>query len=159
MANIHHKADDAVLITTSDFTRSAYALAAEHDDPYLINGVGIAQMLANVLGADHTVSGEEILRTAGLTPQELAARAAVDLTRARSQADAEFCHCHSSVVQWVGFKGRDGVPALVCPYCKRVATPEEVHEAMIHGTFGQQTVPGLEPLREAVRRREQRRRR
>jgi len=43
---------------------------------------------------------------------------------------------------------------LLCPYCARIATPEEVHEAMIHGAVSfSEDVPGLELLRQAARRR------
>ena len=158
MAKLHHKADFAMYVTTSDFTRSALQLAAQHPDLQLINGVVIAEMLANVLGAPgkHVVDPAAALEVAGLTPASLVAK-----TRERfgaegtpdETADTE-CGCRRGDVIWAAHREPDGRPVLVCPQCKRFATAEEVHEAMIHGAINSsEAVPGLEPLRQAARQR------
>ena len=48
MAKLHHKADVAMYVTTSDYTRGALKLAAQHEDLMLVNGLALAQMLANL---------------------------------------------------------------------------------------------------------------
>ena len=48
MAKLHHKADVAMYVTTSDYTRGALKLAAQHEDLMLVNGLALAQTLANL---------------------------------------------------------------------------------------------------------------
>jgi restriction system protein len=158
MAKLHHKADTAMYVTTSDYTRSALELAADHDVK-LVNGVMLAEMLGNLLGAP----GKELLdprgalKGAGFKPETLAlvARQRLAAGSALREASGADCQCQTSDISWAGHRSSDGRPVLVCPYCARVATAEEVHEAMIHGAvaFSSEDVPGLEPLREAARRR------
>jgi len=161
MAKLHHNADLGMYVTTSDYTRSAYALAAQHPDIQLVNGLLLAEMLANVLGAP----GKEVLdprgalKEAGLTPESLAGK-----TRERLAARGELkelsgkeCQCQTNDITWAGHREPGGRLVVVCPYCARIASPEETHEAMIYGAvaFSDQ-VPGLEPLRATARRRAER---
>lgn len=158
MVKLHHKADFGLYVTTSDFTRGALQLAAQHKELRLINGLMLAEMLANILG----VPGKEVLdpkgalREAGLTSTDLAAETRERLAeqgRLRPPT-ADRCQCQTNDIVWAGHREADGRPVLVCPYCARIATPEEVHEAMIHGAVSfSEEVPGLEPLRDAARQR------
>lgn len=158
MVKFHHKAGFGLYVTTSDYTRGALNLAAQHKDLRLVNGLMLAEMLANILGAP----GKEVLdprgalRLAGLTATDLAAEMRERLAEQGSLRlpPQNGCHCETHDVQWAGYREPDGRPVLVCPYCARIATAEEVHEAMIHGAVAfSEEIPGLEPLREAARER------
>jgi restriction endonuclease Mrr len=74
MAKLHHKAEVGMYVTTSDYTRSALQLAAQHGDIRLVNGLMLAEMLGNVLGAPgkEILDPRKALREAGLTAEELA---------------------------------------------------------------------------------------
>jgi hypothetical protein len=156
MVKLHHKADFGLFVTTSDFTRGALQLAAQHKELKLMNGLMLAEMLANLLGAPDKEVLDPVgaLREAGLTAFDLAKE-----TRERFEAQGRaqpatdgLCQCQTNDIQWAGHRAPDGRPVLVCPYCARIATPEEVHEAMIHGAIAfSEEVPGLEPLRQAAR--------
>jgi Restriction endonuclease len=158
MAKLHHKADAALYVTTSDYTRGALRLAAQHKDVTLINGLMLAELLANIFAAPGTSVLDPLgaLRDAGLNAAQVAADA-----RARYAESGELrapqddqCQCRTSDIQWAGHREPDGRPILVCPYCERVAAPEETHEAMVRGAVGiLEEIPGLEPLRQAARER------
>jgi hypothetical protein len=161
MAKMHHKADEALFVTTSDFTRPAYALAHQHDDLSLWNGFDLAELLANILGAP----GRQIedpaaaLARDGLTPASMAAEARASDPKKAAEAQVFIgetgeCPCERHEIRWIAHRSEGGHPILVCPYCERIATPEETHEAMIRGMVGIETeVPGLEPLRIAAKNR------
>ncbi len=157
MAKLHHKADVALYVTTSDYTRGALKLAAHHNDLTLINGVALAAMLANLFAAPGTTVLDPlgVLKDAGLSAAHIAADARAryaERGELREVNGGEQCQCRSSDIQWAAYREPDGRPILVCPYCERLATPEEMHEAMVHGAIGiMAQVPGLEPLRQAAR--------
>jgi Restriction endonuclease len=160
MAKLHHKADVGLYVTTSDYTRSAVQLAAQHSDLQLINGLMLAEMLGNVLGApDKAVRDPRgVLKEAGLTAEALAEKTRRQLKEhgELKEVSEDECQCQATDISWAGHRAPDGRPVLVCPYCARIATPEEVHEAMIHGAISfTENVPGLEPLRQAARQRAQ----
>ena len=163
MAKLHHKADVAMYITTSDYTRGALKLAAQHDDLMLVNGLALAEMVANLFAAPGTTVLDPLgaLKDAGLSAAQLAAEARARYEKQgelREPSGGDECQCHSSDVQWMAHREPDGRPIVVCPYCERIATPEEAHEAMVRGAIGiLEEVPGLEPLREAARARGDRR--
>jgi hypothetical protein len=160
MVKLHHKADYGLFVTTSDFTRGALQLAAKHKELRLMNGLMLAEILANIMGAagKEVLDPEGALRAAGLTAMDLAEK-----TRERFEAQGRLkpegdgpCQCETDDIMWAGHREPDGRPVLVCPYCARIASAEEVHEAMIHGAISfSEEVPGLEPLRQAARARAQ----
>lgn len=162
MAKLHHKADAAIYVTTSDYTRGALQLAAQHKDLTLINGLMLAEMLANIFAAPGTTVLDPLgaLRDARLSAAQVAADARAryaERGELRAPQDDQ-CQCRTSDIQWAGHREPDGRPILVCPYCERVATSEEMHEAMVRGAIGiLEDVPGLEPLRQAARERAEQR--
>jgi hypothetical protein len=156
MAKLHHKADAAIYVTTSDYTRGALQLATQHKDLTLINGLALAEMLANVFAAPGTTVLDPLgaLKDADLSATQVAADARARYAERGElrEPSKEECQCHSSDIQWAGHREPDGRPILVCPYCERLATPEEMHEAMVRGSIGiLEELPGLEPLRQAAR--------
>ena len=95
------------------------------------------------------------LKDAGLSTAQVAAEARARYEKGgelREPSEGEDCQCHGSDVQWMVYRESDGRPILVCPYCERIAAPEEAYEAMVRGAVGvMEEVPGLEPLRRAAR--------
>jgi hypothetical protein len=153
--------DLSMYVTTSDYTRGALALAAKHETT-LINGLQLAEMLANLFAAPGTTLLDPIgaLKDAGLSPAQVAANAReryAEHGELKVIADQQ-CQCLTSDIQWAGYREADLKPVLVCPYCERLATPEEMHEAMVRGAIGiLEDVPGLSPLRAAARHRDEQR--
>lgn len=162
MAKLHHKADAAIYVTTSDYTRGAFQLAAQHKDLSLINGLMLAELLANIFAAPGTTVLDPLgaLKDSGLSAAQVAADARAGYAERgelRTRRDDQ-CQCRTSDIQWAGHREPDGRPILVCPYCERIATPEEMHEAMVRGAIGiLEDVPGLEALRQAARERAEQR--
>lgn len=152
MAKLHHKADQAVIVTTSSFTRPAMALAESHPDLMLVDGLMLAGLLARITAAAGTAVGDPVraLKQDGLSQAVLAARARHTLGWTKPAKPEPVCQCRSVDVRWAGHRTIDGRPILVCPLCERLATPEEVHEAMLHGEAPVGEIPGLEPLRRAA---------
>jgi hypothetical protein len=156
MVKLHHKADFGLFVTTSDFTRGALQLAAQHKELRLMKGLMLTEMLANIMGAEgkQVLDPEGALRLAGLTAMDLARETRERLAEQGRLKPAEegLCHCQTNDIVWAGHREPDRRPVLVCPHCARIASPEEVHEAMIHGAISfSEEVPGLEPLRQAAR--------
>jgi hypothetical protein len=161
MAKLHHKVDVALYITTSDYTRGAIRLAAAHEDLTLINGLMLAEMLSNIFAAPGTTILDPLgaLKDAGSSAALVAANARRGFAERGElrEPPPDECQCRTSDVQWAAHREPDGRPIIVCPYCERVATPEEMHEAMVQGAIGiMDELPGLEPLRRAARQRAER---
>jgi Restriction endonuclease len=162
MAKLHHKADAAMYVTTSDYTRAARELARQHKDLTLIDGLMLAEVLANIFAAPgmHVLDPLGALKDSGHDAAQVAAEARARYAEAGELKELQEgqCQCWTADIQWAGHREPGGKRILVCPYCERIATPEEVHEAMISGGFGiLEEVPGLEPLRRAVRERAEQR--
>ena len=156
MAKLHHKADVALYVTTSDYTRGALKLAAQHNDLTLINGLALAELLANVFAAPGTTVLDPLgaLKDAGLIQRRLRQMRAHGMRIAESSASSMAASSASATAPTSS--GRPTVSRTadrsLCAYCERVATPEEMHEAMVRGAIGiMEEVPGLAPLRQAAR--------
>lgn len=125
MVKFHHKLDHGLYVTTSDYTRAALQLAAQHNDLQLMNGLMLAETLANILAAPgkEVLDPKGALREVGLTPTDLAANTRERLAREGRLAPEEdgHCQCETDDIQWAGHRGDDGRPVLVCPYCARFA--------------------------------------
>jgi len=75
MAKLHQNADSALYVTTSDHTRGALRLAAQHNDLTLINGLMLAKLLADISAAPGTTVLDPLgaLRDGGLSAAQVAA--------------------------------------------------------------------------------------
>jgi Restriction endonuclease len=137
MARTHHRADRAIFVTTSEFSRPAIELARKHHIE-LMDGNSLAAALVEARGdpepgVELTLYDLLALQAQGIV-DALRARSILEETAKQRRRDAEVvgCQCVSNDVRWAASLDewqKRGALVLWCDQCGRPATPTEIEDA------------------------------